>query len=89
MGCNVLNLFYGLDISLVDICFVYMLKLGTEGRLSMFAHNLRLQFITRLPDSPKIEAKGVVLVRGPWYETLGSLGLPFNVNHSLVFPSSF
>ena len=45
----------------------------------------RLQFVTRLPDSPKTEVKGVVLVRGPWYETLGSLGLPFDVNQSLVF----
>ena len=39
MGCSVLNLFYQLDISLAEICFVYMLKLGTEGRLSMFAHS--------------------------------------------------
>ena len=75
MGCNVLNLLYWLDISLVDICFVYMLKLGAGGRLSMFVHNPKLQFITRLPNSPKIEAKGVVLVRGPWYETPGYLEL--------------
>ena len=25
----------------------------------------RLQFMNGLPDSPKIEAKGVILVRGP------------------------
>ena len=50
------------------------------------ADSPRLQFVTRLPDSPKMEAKGVVLVRGSWYETLGSLGLPFDVNQSLVFP---
>ena len=52
----------------------------------MLAHSPRLQFITELPDSPKIEAKGVVLVKGPWYETLGSLRLSFDVNQSLVFP---
>ena len=46
----------------------------------MSAHSPRLQFVTGLPDSPKAEAKGVVLVRGPWYEMLGSLGLPFDVN---------
>ena len=51
----------------------------------MSAHSLQLQFVTDLPYSPKMEAKGVVLVRGPWYETLGSLGLPFYVNQSLVF----
>ena len=35
-----------------------------------------------LPDSPKMEEKCVILVRGPWDETLGSLGLPFDVNRS-------
>ena len=45
----------------------------------MSAHSPWLQFVTRLPDSPKMEEKGVVLVRGPWYETLSSLGLPFDV----------
>ena len=69
----------------MEICFVYMLKLGTKGRLSMSAHNPRLRFIIGLPDSHKTEAKGVVLVRGPWYETPGSLELPFDVNQSLVF----
>ena len=88
-GCSMLNLLYRLDISLVEICFVYTLKLGTGGRLLMSAHNPKLQFVTELPDSPKTEAKGVVLVRGPWYEMSGSLGLPFNVNQSLVFPGLF
>ena len=85
MGCSVLNFLYRLDILLVEICFVYTLKLGTDGQLSMLAHNPRLQFVTGLPDSLKTEAKGVVLVRGPWYETLGSLGLPFDVDQSLGF----
>ena len=89
MGCSVLNLLYRLDISLVEICFVYTLKLKTGGRLSMFAHNPKLQFVTGLPDSPKTEAHGVVLVRGPWYETFDSVELSFNVNQSLVFPGLF
>ena len=84
MGCRVLNLLYRLDISLVEIFFVYKLKLGTGGKLSMSAHNPRLQIVTELPNSPKTEAKGVVLVRGPWYETPGSLELPFDMNQSLV-----
>ena len=46
----------------------------------MLAHRPWLQFVTGLPDSPKIEAKGVVLVNGPWYEMLGSLGLQFDLN---------
>ena len=85
MGCSVLNFFYKLDISLAEICFVYMLKPGTGGLLSMSVHSPRLQFVTRLPDSPKTEEKGVILVRGPWYETPSSLGLPFDVNQSLMF----
>ena len=89
MDCSVLKLLYRLDISLVEICFVYTLKLGTGGRLLMFTHNLRLQFVTGLPNSPKTEAKGVFLVEGPWYEMPNSLGLPFGVNQSLVFPGLF
>ena len=65
MGCSVLNSFYRLDILLVEICFSYTLKLGIGGRMSMSAHNPRLQFVTGLPDSPKTKAKGVVLVKGP------------------------
>ena len=84
--CSALNFLYQLDISLVEICFIYTLKLGTGGYLSMSSHSHRLQFVTRLPDSPKTEAKGVVLVRGSWYKTPGSLGLPFDANQSLMFP---
>ena len=39
MGCSVLNFLYQLDISLVEICFIYTLKLGIRGRLSMSAHS--------------------------------------------------
>ena len=61
-----LNVLYQLDISLVDICFIYTLKLGIRGHLSLPAHNPRLQFVTGPPNSPKTEAKGVALVKGPW-----------------------
>ena len=87
MGCSVLKSLYQLDISLVEICFIYTLKLGIEGRLSMSAHSPQLQFVTGLPDSLNTKAKGVVLVKGPWYEMSGSLRLPFDLNQSLTFPS--
>ena len=87
MGCSVLNFLYELDISLVEVCFIYILKLGIRGRLSMSAHSPQLQFVTGLLDSPKTEAKEVVLVKGPWYETPGFLELPFDLNQSLTFPS--
>ena len=80
MGCSVLNLLYQLDISLVEIFFIYTLKLGVGGDLSMSTHSPRLQFITGLPKSPTTEAKWVVLVEGLWYEMLGSPGLPFDLN---------
>ena len=85
-GCRVLNLLYQLDISLVEVCFIYTLKLGHEGQLSLSAQSSRLQFVTGLPDSPKTEAKGVILVRGPWYETPGSPDLPFALNPINVIP---
>ena len=55
----------------------------------MSAHNPRLQFVTRLSDSPKIEAKWVVLVKGPWYETSSSRRLSFHLNQSLSLPGLF
>ena len=55
----------------------------------MSAYNPQLQFVTGLLNSPKIEAKGVVLGKGPWYETSGSPGLPFDLNQSLSFPGLF
>ena len=53
-----LNFLYQLDISLVEICFIYTLKLEIGGRLSMSAHSPRLQFVTWLLDSHKTEVKG-------------------------------
>ena len=86
MGWSVFNFLYQWDISSIEICFVYMMKLGTGDRLSMSAHSPRLQFVTELLDPPRTEAMGVVLFRGLWYETPSSLGLHFDVNQSLLFP---
>ena len=52
----------------------------------MSVRNAWLQLVNRLPHSPKIEAKGALLVRGPWDETPGSPELPFRVNQSQSFP---
>ena len=49
----------------------------------MSAHSPLLQFVTGRLDSPKIEVKRVVLVKGPWYEISGSPGLPLNHNNPL------
>ena len=80
IGCNVLNFLYQLDLSLVEICFAYSLILRRGGRLSFSILDSRLQLVNGLPDSPKTEAKGVILVRGSWDENLGSSDLPFYIN---------
>ena len=36
-GCSVLNLLYQLDLSLVEICFAYSLRVVQGGRMSMSA----------------------------------------------------
>ena len=54
--------------------------------MSMSILDSRLQFVNGLLDSLKIEAKGVILVRGPWDETPCSPGLPFDINRSQSFP---
>ena len=86
-GCCVLNLLYQLDLSLVEVCFAYTLRLAHGGWLSMSAQSPRLQFITVLLDSPKSEPKEVILVKGPWAETPSSPDLPFSVNRSMSFLS--
>ena len=79
-GCCVLNLFYQLELSLVEVSFAYTLRLAHDGRLSMSAQSPRMQFITGLLDSPKSKGRGVILVKGPWDETPGSPDLPFSLN---------
>ena len=88
-SCSVLNLLYQLELSLVEICFIYALKVGQGCRLSMSVRSARLQIVNGLPYSPKMEAKGALLVRGPWEETPGSHMLPFRVKRSQSFPSVY
>ena len=61
------------------LLFLY-LEVGTRRP------TIHVGLVTGLPDSPKTEAKGVILVRGPWYETLSSLDLPFVLNQSMSLP---
>ena len=82
----VLKHLYHLDLSLVELFMIYFISIGPSGRMSMSVLSPRLQIVNGLPDSPKTEAKGVLLVRGPWDETPGFPGLPFNINRSQSFP---
>ena len=82
IDCCVLNHLYQLDLSLVELFIIYFLRIGQGGQMSMSFLSPRLQVVNGLPDSPKKEAKGTLLVRGPWDETPSSLGLPFNIKRS-------
>ena len=81
-----MNFLYQLNLSLVEIYFAYSLILLRGGQFSFLILDSRLQFVNGLPDSPKTEAKGVILVRGPWDETPGSPNLPFYINRPQRFP---
>ena len=65
----VLNHLYQLYLTLVELFIIYFLNVGSGGQMSLSVLNPRLQIVNGLPDSPKTEAKGALLVRGPWDET--------------------
>ena len=64
ISCCVLNHLYQLDLSLVELCIIYFLRIGQGSRMFMSVMSPRLQVVNGLPDSPKTEAKGALLVRG-------------------------
>ena len=64
MGCSILNMLLNLDISLLEVLFVYTIKKGKTNLFSLFAHIPSLQLVTNLSDSNKGGAKGHVLVSG-------------------------
>ena len=66
MGCSVLSLLYNLDLSLLEVLFVYSLKKGKNDIFSMAADLPSLQLVTELLDSTKGGAKGHVMVWGIW-----------------------
>ena len=83
MGCNILNMLFILNLSLLEVLFVYTLKNGKKDIFSMFTHIPSLQLVTNLPDSNKGGAKGHVLVRGPWAGLMEHPKRDFNPNYSL------
>ena len=63
--CCLLNHLYQIDFSLVELCIIYFLRIGQGGWMPMSVLNSRLQVVNGLLNSPKTEAKGVLLVSGP------------------------
>ena len=87
MGCSILNMLFNLDLSLLEVPFVYTIKKGKKDIFSMFAHIQSLQLVTNLLDSNKAGAKWHVLVRGPWAGLSEHPERDFCPNYSLKLPS--
>ena len=88
MGCSILNMLFNLDLSLLEVLFVYSLKKGKNDIFSIAAHLPSLQLVTELPDSMKRGAKEYVVVRGAWAGLLEHPERPFSPNYSLVLPGT-
>ena len=86
MGCSILSMLFNLDLSLLEVFFVYSLKKGKNDIFNMVAHLPSLQLVIELPDLMKGGAKGHVLVWGAWARLLEHLERPFSPNRSLVLP---
>ena len=83
MGCSILNMFFHLDLSLLEVLFVYTIKKGKNDIFNMFAHIPSLQLVTGLPDSNKGGVKGHVLVQGLWAGLIKHPEMDFRPNFSL------
>ncbi|RVW32216.1 hypothetical protein CK203_080075 [Vitis vinifera] len=85
MGCSIINMLYNLDLTLLEVFFVYSLKKAKTNIFSMSAHLPSLQLVTELPDSTKGGAKGQVMVRDAWVGSKHPVR-PFSPNYSLAIP---
>ena len=86
MGCSILSMLFNLDLSLLEVLFIYSIKKGKNDVFSLAARLPSLQLVTDLPDSTKGGAKGHVLVWGVWAGLLEHPERPFSPNRSLVLP---
>ncbi|KAL6332099.1 hypothetical protein AAG906_020780 [Vitis piasezkii] len=85
---DILNMLFNLDLSLLEVLFIYTIKKGKTDIFSLFAHIPSLQLVTNLPDSNKGGAKGHVLVKGLWAELLEQPEREFTPNRSLALPGT-
>ena len=87
MGCNVLNTLYQLDLSLLEVLFVYTIKMSPKERFSLSAHISSLQFVIGLSNSNKGWAKGHVLMSNLWSESTEGPDKFLKPTRSLKIPS--
>ncbi|RVW68627.1 hypothetical protein CK203_058862 [Vitis vinifera] len=86
MGCSIINMLYSLDLTLLELFFVYSLKKAKNDIFSVSAHLPSLQMVTELPDSTKGGAKGLVAVWGGWAGLSQHPSRPFSPNYTLKIP---
>ena len=86
MGCSILGMLFNLDLSLLEVLFVYSIKKAKTDIFSFVACLLSLQLVTILPDSTKGAAKGHVLVKGSWAGLAVHPDRSFSPNQSLKVP---
>ena len=84
MGCSILSMLFNLDLSLLEVLFIYSIKKGRIDLFSLAAYMSSLQLVTHLSDSTKGGAKGHVLVKGVWAGLLEHPERLFSPNCSLV-----
>ena len=66
MGCSVLSVLFDLDLSLLEVLFIYSIKKRKNDIHSFVASLPSLQLVTSLPNSTKGAARGHMLVKGLW-----------------------
>ena len=86
MGCSILGMLFNLDLSLLEVLFIYLIKKVKNDIFSFVASLPSLQLVTSLPDSTKGAAKGHMLVKGLWAGLAVHPDRPFTPNQSLKVP---
>ncbi|RVW36608.1 hypothetical protein CK203_072891 [Vitis vinifera] len=77
---------FNLDLSLLEVLFIYSIKKVKNDIFSFVASLPSLQLVTSLPDSTKGAAKGHMLVKGLWAGLAVHPDRPFTPNQSLKVP---
>ena len=87
MGCSILSILFNLDLSLLEVLFIYSIKKGKNDIFSFVASLPSFQLMTSLSDSTKGAARGHVMVKGLWAGLTVHPDRQFAPNQSLKAPS--
>ena len=86
MGCIILSMLFNLDLSLLEVLFIFFIKKVKNDIFSFVASLPSPQLVTSLPDSTKGAARGHVLVKGVWAGLTEHPDRQFAPNQSLKAP---